>query len=94
MAKKKQSKRDEYADILGASGLDIAKFDILGFVFDDADFAAERFHYALMASGAKYEIFDCFSEYANVVVPKDASNAAVIVELAVKEGGKKITPML
>lgn len=56
----------------------------------------ELFHFGLMLHEPRpvYYLFDCWDKYANVIVPKDEKNAAVIVAIAEKDGGEKTTPNL
>lgn len=66
---------------------------VLSFVFE-YPMQTELFHYGLMAEKPAYFLFDCWDNNVNVIVPFDEQNAAVIVAIAEKNGGKKTTTNL
>ena len=92
MAKKtsKLSREQSYRDILATEGKRFEECRILGFIFE-IDRGPEHFHYDLMMNDPRpeYFIFDCWERNANVVVPDNEANAAVIIGIAERAGGKK-----
>lgn len=95
MAKKtaKSTREQVYREILERAGIRFEDCTVLGFAFE-YQMQTELFHYGLMAEKTDYFVFDCWGKYANVVAPKDEQDAAIIIAVAAKNGGKKITPIL
>ena len=96
MAKKSNKTRaDQYREILAQYGIRFEDCHVLAFVFKQ-ERRPELFHFGLMLYEPRpvYFLFDCWDKYANVVVPKDEKNAAVIISIAEQDGGKKTTPNL
>lgn len=97
MAKKatKTTRGDQYRAILERVGIRFEDCKVLAFAFKQ-ERRPELFHFGLMLHKPRpvYYLFDCWDKYANVVVPKDEKNAAVIIAIAEKDGGEKTTPNL
>lgn len=97
MAKKtgKTTREQVYREILERIGIRFEDCTVLAFVFKQK-FRPESFHFGLMLHEPRpvYYLFDCWEKYANVIVPKDENNAAVIIAIAEKDGGEKTTPNL
>lgn len=97
MAKKtgKTTRADRYAAIMERDGFVPDEWYVLSFVFE-SESGPERFHYGLLLvePAPGYYLFDCFDKTANVIVPHDDGNAALIQQLAEQVGGKKTTPNL
>lgn len=97
MAKKtaKLTREQAYREILDRAGIRFEDCTVLAFGFKQ-ELRPELFHFGLMMHEPRpvYYIFDCWDKYANVIVPKDEKNAAVIIAIAEKDGGEKITPNL
>ena len=94
MAKQtKQTKADQYRKAMEKEG--IAEYKVLAFAFL-SDTGPEYLHYEIMLADPRpdYYLFDIMGEIAQIVVPKDAENDAIIVQLAERCGGKKTTPNL
>ena len=70
-----------YREILERSGIRFEDCNVLAFAFKQEPRPV-------------YYRFDCWDKYANVIVPKDEKNAAVIIAIAEKDGGEKTTPNL
>ena len=90
---KKLTKADEYRAVMEKDG--IREYKVLAFAFL-SDTGPEYFHYELMLADPRpdYYLFDIMGEIAQIVVPKDDENDAIIVQLAESCGGKKTTPNL
>ena len=90
---KKLTKADEYRAVMEKDG--IREYKVLAFAFL-SDTGPEYLHYELMLADPQpdYYLFDIMGEIAQIVVPKDAENDAIIVQLAERCGGKKTTPNL
>lgn len=82
-----------YREIIEKEGRKWDDCKVLSFAFK-YQMQTELFHYSLMAEKPDYFVFDCWEKYANVIVPKDEKNAAVIIAIAEKDGGEKTTPNL
>ena len=82
-----------YRGIIEKKGRKWDDCKVLSFVFK-RQAQAELFHYGLMNEKPDYILFDCRERHANVIVPKDEQNAAVIIAIAEKNGGEKTTPNL
>ena len=97
MAKKtaKKTREQTYREILDQSGIRYEDCNVLAFAFKQ-ERRYELFHFGLMLYEPRpvYYLFDCWDKYANVVVPKDEKNAAVIIAIAEKDGGEKTTTNL
>ena len=97
MAKKssKATREQVYREILEQSGIRFEDCNVLAFAFKQ-DRRPELFHFGLMLHEPRpvYYLFDCWDKYANVIVPKDEKNAAVIIAIAEKDGGEKTIPNL
>lgn len=95
MAKKtaKLTREQVYREILGKDGIRFEDCRVLSFVFQYPRWA-ERFHFDLMAQKSVYFLFDSWEKYANVIVPNNEQNAAVIIAIAENNGGEKTTPNL
>ena len=95
MAKKssKATRGDQYRSILESYGKRLEDCKVLAFAFK-CHAQAELFHYGLMTEKPDYILFDCWERHANVIVPNDEQNAAVIIAIAAKNGGEKTTPNL
>ena len=97
MAKKtgKTTREQMYREILERVGIRFEDCQILAFTFKHEK-RPELFHLGLMLHKPRpvYYLFDCWEKYANVIVPKDENNAAVIIAIAEKDGGEKTTPNL
>ena len=91
--KNKLTKGDEYRAVMEKDG--IREYKVLAFAFL-SDTGPEYFHYELMLADPRpdYYLFDIMGEIAQIVVPKDAENDAIIIQLAEYCGGKKTTPNL
>ena len=85
---KKLTREQEYRQIMEKDGRRFEDCRVLSFVFE-YPMQTELFHYGLMAEKPDYYLFDCWEKNANVIVPADEQNAAVIVGIAEKNGGKK-----
>ena len=93
---KKSSKeplKQMYRGIIEKKGRKWDDCKVLSFVFK-RESQAELFHYGLMNEKPDYILFDCRERRANVIVPNDEQNAAVIIAIAAKNGGEKTTPNL
>ena len=92
---KRKTRRELYTEILEQQGIHFKDCDVLAFVFEQ-ELRPELFHFGLMMYEPRpiYFLFDCWDKNANVVVPKDEKNAAVIISIAEQDGGKKTTPNL
>lgn len=90
---KKLTKADEYRAVMEKEG--VREYKVLAFAFL-SDTGPEYFHYKLMLADPRpdYYLFDIMGEIAQVVAPKDDENDRVIIQLAERCGGKKITPNL
>ena len=95
MAKKssKTTREQIYREIIEKDGRKWDDCKVLSFAFK-YQMQTELFHYGLMAEKPDYFVFDCWEKYAYVIAPKDEKNAAVIIAIAEKDGGEKITPNL
>ena len=93
MAAQKKTREAQYRAILAEKGLRLEDCRVLAFVFDYS-MKAELFHYGLMAEKPDYYIFDCWDKNANIIVPKDETNAAHITLIAEQLGGQPRTPNL
>lgn len=93
MATKSKTREAQYRAILEDIGLRLEDCRVLAFVFDYS-MKAELFHYEIMAEKPDYYIIDCWDKNANVIVPKDETNAAHITLIAEQLGGKARTPNL
>lgn len=93
MANKKPTRGDAYREILAKDGISFEDCRVLSFVFED-ERQPHYFHYRLMDEKPDYFIFDWWEKYANVVVPKDATNDAHIILIAEALGGQKTMPNL
>ena len=97
MAKKtaKSTREQVYREILDRAGIRFEDCTVLAFAFKQEK-RPELFHFGLMLHEPRpvYYLFDCWDKYANVIVPKDEKNAAVIIAIAEKDGGEKTTPNL
>lgn len=84
-----------YREILERSGIRFEDCNVLAFAFKE-ERKPELFHFGLMLHEPRpvYYLFDCWDKYAYVIVPKDEKNAAVIIDIAEKDGGEKRTPNL
>ena len=73
----------------------VQDYKVLAFVFR-SDSGPEFFHYEIMMADPRpvYYLFDIMGEIAQIVVPNDEYNAALIQHLAEQSGGKKTTPNL
>lgn len=94
MAKRtKTNKAEEYRAIMEKEG--ITEYKVLAFAFL-SDTGPEYLHYEIMLADPRpdYYLFDIMGEIAQVVAPKDDENDHVIIQLAERCGGKKITPNL
>jgi len=89
----KSTKGDEYRAVMEKEG--VRDYKVLAFAFL-SDTGPEYLHYELMLADPQpaYYLFDIMGEIAQIVVPKDAENDAIIVQLAKSCGGKKTTPNL
>ena len=92
---KKVSRKDKYRAIMDKDGIRFENCNVLAFAFKHEK-RPELFHFGLMLHEPRpvYYLFDCWDKYANVIVPKDEKNAAVIIAIAEKDGGEKTTPNL
>ena len=97
MAKKssKTTREQIYREIIEKEGRKWDDCKVLSFAFKQ-ERRPELFHFGLMLHEPRpvYYLFDCWDKYANVIVPKDEKNAAVIIAIAEKDGGEKTTPNL
>ena len=97
MAKKtsKATREQIYREIIEKEGLKWDDCKVLSFAFKQ-ERRPELFHFGLMLHEPRpvYYLFDCWEKYAYVIAPKDEKNAAVIISIAEKDGGEKITPNL
>lgn len=97
MAKKaaKLTREQVYREILERAGIRFEDCNVLAFAFKQ-ERRPELFHFGLMLHEPRpvYYLFDCWDNYANVIIPKDENNAAVIIAIAEKGGGEKTTPNL
>lgn len=84
----------QYREILAQKGIRFEDCEVLAFEFKQN--GVRSFHFYLLNNWpfVIYYSFDCWDKYAYVVVPKDEKNAAVIIAIATKNGGEKITPNL
>lgn len=87
------NKADQYKAIMEKEG--IREYKVLAFAFL-SDTGPEYLHYEIMLADPQpdYYLFDIMGEIAQVVAPKDDENDRVIIQLAERCGGKKITPNL
>lgn len=88
-------REQQYWEILAKNAIRFEDCHVLTFVFEQ-ERQPKLFHYGLMLYEPRpvYFLFDCWDKYANVVVPKDEKNAAIIISIAEQKGGKKTTPNL
>lgn len=97
MAKKstKQTREQEYRDILAKDGIRYEDCRVLAFTFE-RPLGPETFHLHLMNADPRpeYHLFDCWEKTAQIIIPNDESTAARIQELAEQVGGHKTTPNL
>lgn len=95
MAKKsnKATIGDQYREILASYGKRLEDCKILAFSFNCPEDTA-LFHYGLMSDKPDYFFYDCTGTYAAVVSPKDEQNAAKIVSISERIGGRQTTPIL
>ena len=94
MAKRtKTNKAEEYRAIMEKEG--ITEYKVLAFAFL-SDTGPEYLHYELMLADPQpaYYLFDIMGEIAQIIVPKDDENDAIIIRLAESCGGQKTTPNL
>ena len=89
----KSTKGDEYRAVMEKEG--VREYKVLAFAFL-SDTGPEYLHYEIMLADPQpdYYLFDIMGEIAQVVAPKDDENDRVIIQLAERCGGKKITPNL
>lgn len=93
-SEKKTSREQQYRDVLNSYGKRFEDCKVLAFEFDGPG-GPEIFHYELMHPlRPVYHLFDCCGNVAYVVIPKDAENEQMCVQLAESCGGEKITPNL
>ena len=92
---KKSTREQVYREILERAGIRFEDCNVLAFAFKQ-ERRPELFHFGLMLHEPRpvYYLFDCWDKYANVIVPKDEQNAAVIIAIAEKDGGERTTPNL
>ena len=92
---KKQSKEFEYRTILDRRGISYQNCQVLAFYFERAK-GAETFHLNLMMDSRRplYWLFDCVGNNGIVITSKDAENAAIISDIASRNGGVKTIPDL
>ena len=94
MAKKAKTRKEQYREILAKYGKNLDDCDIMAFRFAD-EYRPDIFHFELMNPlRPVYHLFDATGNVAIVIVPKDAENDAIIVQLADACVGKKTTPNL
>lgn len=95
MAKKtkKQTREQQYGDVLENKGIRLDDCDVLAFVFP-YPMSVELFHYALMAEKPEYYLFDGWESNAIVIAPKDEVNTEHITKIAEELRGKKTVPNL
>ena len=91
----KETRAKQYREILAGIGIRFEDCRILAFTFKQ-ERRPELFHFGLMLHEPRpvYYLFECWGKYANVVVPKDEENAAVIIAIAARDGGESVTPDL
>lgn len=94
MANKKPTKGEQYRGIVMNEGQEWKDCKVLAFLFPN-ERGPERFHYKLMfESRAKYYLFDCFCNVAQIVVPKGDENERMCIQLAESCDGEKTIPNL
>lgn len=97
MVKKSESKAsrgEQYRAILAEYGKRLEDCKVLAFSFEGEGGPA-LFHYELMHPlRPVYHLFDASGNVAQVVIPIDAENERMCVELAESCGGEKTTPNL
>lgn len=90
----KESRGDAYRQIMERAGYSYDECRVLAFRFEK-DSGPEIFHYGLMNEKPVYYLFDFMDDgIAQVIVPNDEQNAAKVIAIAEKEGGRKVTPNL
>lgn len=96
MAKKssKATRGEQYREIIEKECREWKDCKVLAFLFSN-ERGPERFHYKLMFEPrAKYYLFDCFGNVAQIVVPKDNENERICIQLAESCEGEKTIPNL
>ena len=87
------NKADQYKAIMEKEG--VREYKVLAFSFL-SETGPEYLHYEIMLADPQpdYYLFDIMGEIAQIVVPKDVENDAIIIRLAESCGGQKTTPNL
>ena len=89
-----RSREEQYRAILSEYGKRLEDCKVLAFSFEGEGGPA-LFHYELMHPlRPVYHLFDASGSVAQVVIPIDAENERMCVELAESCGGEKTTPNL
>ena len=86
MAKKVNTIRSQYEDIVARYGVKMDDCRILAFRFADYE-GSVRFHYLLMTARVQYFVFDATEDRAQVVISDDERIAKTVERAAQMVGG-------